>query len=71
MKLLVDLKIISIAAGLFGLIFPQIAFAYLDPGTGSYILQMLIAGLLGILFAIKVFWTRIRIFLSNLFSKKS
>ncbi len=27
---------------------PQSAFAYLDPGTGSMVLQMLIAGFVGI-----------------------
>jgi hypothetical protein len=35
------------------------AHAYLDPGTGSYILQILIAGLFGALFMLKVFWGRI------------
>jgi len=50
---------------------PRDAFAYLDPGTGSYIFQLLIAGLLGALFAIKVFWIRIKTFLAGLFSKKN
>lgn len=27
---------------------PQCAFAYLDPGTGSMVLQMIIAGFVGI-----------------------
>lgn len=38
------------------------AFAYLDPGTGSMILQMLIAGLLSALFAIRMFWARVKAF---------
>jgi len=33
--------------------------AYLDPGTGSIILQSIVAGLLGIAVAIKMFWQRI------------
>jgi len=33
--------------------------AYIDPGTGSYVFQMIIAGALGSLFAIKMFWKRI------------
>jgi len=53
------------------LISPQAAFAYLDPGTGSYILQILIAGILGASFAVKIFWGKIKTFLANLFSKKS
>ncbi len=44
------------------------ARAYVDPGTGSYILQMVIAGLLGSLFTIKLFGKRIRAFLQKRFS---
>lgn len=33
--------------------------AYLDPGTGSIILQALIAGVMGAMFAIKLFWSKI------------
>jgi hypothetical protein len=35
------------------------AYAYLDPGTGSMILQAVVAGALGSAFAIKMFWQRI------------
>lgn len=45
------------------------AHAYLDPGTGSYILQMVIAGILGALFAIKLFWLRIKGFFGRVFSR--
>jgi hypothetical protein len=45
------------------------AYAYLDPGTGSYILQLIMAGLLGALLALKVFWRNIKAYLSNLFNK--
>ena len=45
------------------------AHAYLDPGTGSYILQILIAGLFGTLFMLKVFWGRIVGFFSKSSSK--
>jgi hypothetical protein len=51
------------------LTFPQKAHAYIDPGTGSYILQMILAGLLGATFAIKIFWKRIKNFFINLFLK--
>ncbi len=37
-------------------------FAYLDPGSGSYLLQLLIAGLLGGLFALRMYWGRIKSF---------
>ena len=35
------------------------AHAYLDPGSGSYLFQILIAGLLGSAFLLKTFWRRI------------
>lgn len=68
-KLISMINIFLLAFGLLSI--PQNAFAYLDPGTGSYIFQLLIAGLLGALFAIKVFWIRIKTFFTGLFSKKN
>jgi hypothetical protein len=32
---------------------------YLDPGTGSFIIQILLAGLLGLGVAVKVYWNKI------------
>ena len=55
---------------LFSLIFPPRAYAYLDPGSGSYFLQLIIGGLFGALFSLKIFWKSIKSFLSNVFSKK-
>jgi hypothetical protein len=46
---------------------PPIVFAYLDPGTGSYLLQLALAGLLGASYAVKHFWARIK----GLFSRSS
>ena len=47
------------------------ANAYVDPGTGSYVLQIAIAGLFGVLFSIKLFWQNIKAFLLSTFSKAS
>jgi hypothetical protein len=38
---------------------PTVAYGYLDPGTGSYIIQILIGGVLGGLFAVGMFWKRV------------
>ena len=38
------------------------AAAYLDPGSGSYIIQMIIAGFVGGAYAIKLYWQRIVVF---------
>ncbi len=35
------------------------AYAYLDPGTGSMVLQLLLAGLAGVLVVLKLFWHKI------------
>ena len=51
-------------------IYHNYAYAYLDPGSVSYVTQILIALLIGGLVAIKMFWAKIKIFLSNLFNKK-
>ena len=53
----------------FVVLMPCHAYAYIDPGTGSYVLQILIAGLVGASFTIKLFGKRIKLFLSGLFSK--
>ncbi len=34
--------------------------AYVDPGTGSYLLQLLVATFFGALFTLRVFWARIK-----------
>lgn len=41
------------------------SFAYLDPGTGSYIFQMAIAGLFAGAFAVKQFWSQIKVFIDT------
>ncbi len=38
---------------------PFTAFAYLDPGSGSYIVQMIIAAVLGGVYAIRLYWAKI------------
>lgn len=43
------------------LLFAPPTYAYIDPGTGSFIVQAMIAGLLGILVSVKMYWTRIKV----------
>ena len=45
------------------------ALAYLDPGTGSYLFQLLIAGIDGAGYAVKVFWKNISDFVKTFFAK--
>ncbi|MCK4431043.1 MAG: hypothetical protein KAW19_07045 [Candidatus Aminicenantes bacterium] len=51
--------------------FPKCIFAYIDPGSGSYIIQMMIAVFIGISFAVRVYWKKIKAFLSGVFKKNS
>lgn len=51
------------------LLFTQPAWAYLDPGTGSMLLQVILGGIAAIGVALKLFWHKIRIALG--FSKKA
>ena len=62
-------KLILVAAHALALA-PTTAYAYLDPGTGSFILQMLIAGLLGAILYVRLAWDRTRQFFARLFSRR-
>ncbi len=44
----------------FASLLPSRALAYIDPGTGSFLIQGLIAAVVGAGVAIRVFWSRIR-----------
>ena len=51
--------------------FYDFAYAYIDPSTGSYILQLVLAGLLGALFTLKIFWKKIKLTIVQLFSRNN
>jgi hypothetical protein len=44
--------------------------AYLDPGSGSLILQVILASLLAIGFTLKVFWKKIVSFVNRILGKE-
>lgn len=44
---------------------------YLDPGSGSYLIQLLLAVGLGAGFAIKIYWNKIKEFFSKMTGKKN
>jgi hypothetical protein len=51
---------------LLSMLFSNNAHAYLDPGTGSMLLQGLLAGLL----LIGAFWRKIKVFIKGYFNNK-
>lgn len=52
----------------FAAMAPATALAYLDPGTGSMLLQVILGGIAAVGVALKLFWYRIIAFLG--FKKK-
>jgi len=47
----------------------QNVHAYIDPGTGSLIIQILIGGAVGGLFLIKMYWKKVKAFFVKVFSR--
>ena len=44
--------------------------AYIDPGSGSYVLQLLVASFFAVVFTVKMFWRNIKAFFSGIGGKK-
>ena len=47
-----------------------VVLAYIDPGTGSIVLQLLIGVLLGSVFAVKMFWRNLKNVILKLMGKQ-
>ena len=67
----VKLLQILILVIIFNVAYYDRAYAYIDPSTGSYILQLVLAGLLGALFTVKIFWKKIKLTIVQLFSRNN
>ena len=57
-----------VAFGVFLLVRP--AYGYVDPGTGSYVLQVLLATLLTLLYTLKIYWRHVAGYFRSKFSRK-
>jgi hypothetical protein len=44
------------------------AWAYLDPGTGSFFLQMLLGGVAGVMVVGRVYWEKLKLAIGRTFS---
>ncbi len=51
-------------------VFSTNAYAYIDPGSGSIILQAIIAAFAGAGTAITIYWKKVKLFFSKIFKKK-
>ena len=63
-------KILSLLYILTLIIFPTKAFAYLDPGTGSIILQAILGFIAATIASISIYWAKFKSLISKLFDKK-
>lgn len=59
-----------VLTALVGIVYMSPAYAYLDPGTGSIILQSLLAGIAAAMAIAGMYWQRIKAFFSSLFASK-
>ena len=50
--------------------FPNMAYAYIDPGTGSMMIQALLALIATVSVSIGIFWRRIRSFFVRLLGRE-
>jgi hypothetical protein len=64
---LASIALLGLAAALFD---TRPAWAYLDPGTGSMMLQVLLGGIAGAMVVGKLYWHRFRAFVTSRFSGK-
>ena len=60
------MKYLVIIALLIAAVAP--AYAYIDAGSGSYVIQMAMAGILAMVFTIKMSWQRVKASAARLFS---
>jgi hypothetical protein len=61
--------VVSLVPAVLLLSWPGGTHFYIDPGTGSLVIQAVIGGFAAVLVAIGVFWKQIKAFVSNLFSR--
>ena len=65
------LVIFLVIFGFAFLVLPGDVHAYLDPGTGSFMIQILIGGVLGSIYFIRLYWAKLKQFVMSFFSKKT
>ena len=56
---------------LSNLLFSTKSFAYIDPGSGSILLQAIIAAIAGAGTALSIYWKKIKLFFTKIFKKKA
>lgn len=60
MKRFKDYSSVILLAIIIAMAFPTQVFAYLDPGTGSFLIQFLIGGVAVVGASVGIFWSKIK-----------
>jgi hypothetical protein len=60
---------LAVLAACWVLVVPGTAWAYIDPGTGSYLFQLLIAGGLAGLYTLRRYWQNVKTAVGGLFGR--
>jgi len=62
-------SVVTISFGVFllGTLVSSEAYAYIDPGSGSMIIQMLIGALVGVGITVKIYWHRLKFKFDEIF----
>jgi hypothetical protein len=47
------------------------AYAYLDPGSGSMLIQLVVAAVAGVLLSMRLFWQRLKLGVMSIFTRSS
>jgi len=64
------LKLLVVIAT-FLLVWPTPVHAYIDPGTGSLVLQIIVAGVMAGLYLFKRYWNKIKILIGHILNRDS
>jgi hypothetical protein len=52
------------------LLIPVSTYAYLDPGTGSLIIHLIVGAVIGATYSVRIFWSNIKAFGARIFGRK-
>ena len=55
---------------LINIVYSNIAYAYLDPGTGSMILQVIVGGIAAFFASVLFYFRKFKFFFKNFFNKE-
>lgn len=54
------LTLLLLIISVYTTVFPKDAYAYIDPGSGSYLTQIILGFVFGGLFMVKLYWKKVK-----------